>query len=366
MKWKFEIPSPKKEVHLNIKTGLLQKEALQIVAELNRPIALISDSNVASLHAESFRRSLKQKGVACDLFTFPAGEKSKSQAVATQLQQELIRAGLGRDAAVLGMGGGVVTDLAGFVASTYCRGIPLILIPTTLLASVDAAIGGKTGINLPQSKNFIGTIYQPEAILIDPSVLETLPIEALRDGLVEMIKHGLIWDSKHFEWIEQHVEQLLNKEPSLLEKGIADSCQIKMSVVLRDEHENGIRRLLNFGHTIAHALETVSQYQISHGSAVAIGSLVEGYLSDLGETDLLRMARMFYLIGIPIEKSLQTISIEEVERVMSHDKKAVNSRPRFVTLEKMGKASFHQGDYCTFLDQQKIKKALEWMTHDMR
>ncbi|MFQ5728972.1 MAG: 3-dehydroquinate synthase [Waddliaceae bacterium] len=365
MKWNYEIPSPKKEVLLTIERGLLHVEAPNILAALDRPLAVISDEKVAQLHAEPLCRRLRQAGVACELLAFPQGENSKSHETLKKLQEQLLEKGYGRDASIVAIGGGVVTDLAGFLASTYCRGIPVTLIPTSLLGMVDAAIGGKTGINMPKSKNFIGTIYQPEAILIDPEVLETQPENSFRDGLVEMIKHGLIWDVNHFDWIENHIEKLLKKEPDVLEKGIADSCQIKLSIVLQDTLEGGMRRLLNFGHTIGHALESVSQYEMSHGTTVAIGCLVEGFLSDLSKQDLHRIGSLFQRIGIPVD-CLRNISIEKVIHATCHDKKAINSVPRFVTLREMGRSHSHDGEYCAFMEKTKITKALEWMIHDLR
>ncbi|NGX43019.1 MAG: 3-dehydroquinate synthase [Chlamydiae bacterium] len=360
MKINYEILSRRDKVQLTIEPEILDSE----IVDNSRPLAIISDENVAKLHAKPLCQKWKKGGISCQLFTVPAGENSKSSETMTSLQLQLLQAGYGRDCVIIGIGGGVVTDLAGFVASTYCRGVPLILIPTTLLAMVDAALGGKTGINLPQSKNFVGTIYQPESIWIDPNVLETQPLDSFRDGLVEMIKHGLIWDANIFSWIEQNVERLLKKEPSTLKKGIIDSCKIKLSIALRDTMETGLRRLLNFGHTIGHAIETVSNYEVSHGTAVAIGCLVEGHLSHLAQSDLDRIAKLFHRIGISLEAA-QKIPAEKITQAMCYDKKGIHSVPRFVTLEAIGKAHSHKGDYCTFINENEISKALEWMHHDL-
>ena len=290
MEIELEISQPKKFVSIKIEAGLISKALLNIDA----PIAIISDENVSTLYAEPLIKKLSNKA---DLFTFPPGEKSKSYQTAFDIHQKLLKANFGRDSVIIAIGGGVVCDLAAFVASTYARGVKLILIPTSLLAMVDAAIGGKTAVNLPNCKNYVGTFYQPESIIIDPELLLTQPDDSYRLGLVEMVKHGLIYDSNHFDWIVENIEKLLSKDLFTLTKGIRDSCKIKLEIVQKDPHEQGIRSLLNFGHTIGHAIEAESDFEISHGKAVAFGILVEAHLSNLAESEILRLYALFNKIG---------------------------------------------------------------------
>ena len=234
-------------------------------------VAVISDETVAGLYAEQVCRSLQKNGRKTSLFTFPSGELSKTRATKERLEDRLLSEGFGSDTCVAAIGGGVVTDLAGFTAATYCRGVPIVMIPTTLLAMVDASLGGKNGVNTPRGKNLIGTIYQPKAVLIDPSVLGTLPPSELKNGIAEMIKHGIIADESYVSFLESHVSQLLALEAQTLAHGIAVSCRIKNQLI-----EEGRRPLLNFGHTVAHALERLSGYTLAHGQAVAIGMVAEG------------------------------------------------------------------------------------------
>lgn len=305
------------------------------LSTLDRRIAVISDTTVGPLHANSFS----------ELFIFPAGESYKTRETKAALEDQLLEAGYGRDTVIVGIGGGVVTDMAGFIAATYCRGVPLVLVPTSLLAMVDAGIGGKTGVNVGPYKNYIGAIYPAMSTFIDPTVLATQPPASYRDGLVEMIKHGLVWDSTHFSWIERHIQALLAKEPTLLEKAIRDSCAVKREVVQKDSHEKGLRRILNFGHTIGHAVETASNYGVSHGTAVAYGCLVEAKMSGLPKEEIARIEALFRTIGIPLEQA-EAYPLDQLWEIMQHDKKAKGGKPRFVTLKTIGQVESHDGEYC--------------------
>lgn len=365
MEINYEIYTTPQEVKLHIERGILGLRGIERLQGLSNRIAIITDDEVGPFHAIPLCQKLEKRGVFCKLFSFSPGERNKSRSVKEKLEDQLQETGFGRDSALIAVGGGVVTDLGGFIASTYCRGIPFVLIPTSLLAMVDACIGGKTGVNMPKNKNFIGTICQPREILIDTNVLETQPMETYRDGLVEMIKHGLIWDAKIFEWMEENVDKIIRKEQETLEKGVIDSCRVKLEVVLEDALESGMRRLLNFGHTIGHALESLSNYQISHGTSVAIGCMVEGYLSDLTMTDLKRMGALFERAGIIIDKKCINFSSGEIYDMMISDKKALSGIPRFVTLKRIGEADSHQGSYCTSFKKEEIIQALEWMQNDM-
>jgi len=242
------------------------------------------------------------------------------------------------------------------------------MIPTSLLGMVDASIGGKTAVNLTYGKNLIGTIYQPKKVIIDSSVLKTLPLRELKNGLTEMIKHAIILDASYFSYLEKHVEDLLHLEQDKMNQAIYTSCQIKKTIVESDEKELGLRRILNFGHTIGHALEKVSHYQIAHGEAVAIGILVEsylsfltGYLSKKALDSILTLVHQFnFPFKLPCEVNNQSIIT-----AMQMDKKATRSQARFVMINEIGSTLDFDGNYCTTLDLEPINKALNWMFHDL-
>ena len=242
---------------------------------------LVTDATVGALYAERVQRSFGEATV--DVLTIPPGEAEKTRDTWASLSDRLLALGVGRDGAVLALGGGVVGDLAGFVAATFMRGIPVVQLPTTLLAMIDAAIGGKTGVDTPAGKNLVGAFHRPAVVIEDPAVLRTLPAAQLRAGLAEAIKHGVVADARYFE-------ETLTALPGVLAPGGTDgaamevlvrrSVEIKQAVVARDERESGLRRILNFGHTIGHAVETLSGYSLLHGEAVAIGMALEAELAE--------------------------------------------------------------------------------------
>jgi 3-dehydroquinate synthase len=271
--------------------------------------------------------------------TFPSGETSKTRETKGALENRLLDGGFGRDTCIVAIGGGVVTDLAGYVAATYCRGVPVIMVPTTLMAMVDASIGGKNGVNVSQGKNLIGTIYQPRKVLIDPSALHTLPFSELRNGLAEMIKHGVIADKSYFEFLEGHVSQLLSLESPILESAILMGCSIKKGIVEDDERERDQRHLLNFGHTIGHALECVSGYSLAHGEAVALGMVAEGqigvHLGVFPEHAYRRMCTLIQACGLPVRTAMP-FSANDAWNAMVLDKKSLHGLPRIVLLSDIG------------------------------
>lgn len=349
---------------IEIQNGLLKdKSTLPVlVKSLGSKVAIITDDSVASLYGDKLLNSLTENGLETYLFSFPAGEQSKSRQTKDSIEDRMFAKKLGRDTCVIAIGGGVSTDLGGYVAATYCRGVPLIMIPTSLLGMVDASIGGKTGINVPHGKNLLGCIYQPQKILIDPDTLQSLPVKELRNGVVEMIKHGLIVDKKYFELLENHSEQLQILDSEVLVKTIYGSCQIKNSIVEQDEHENGKRRLLNFGHTVGHALEKLSNYLLPHGEAVALGMLVESRIAlRLGyfqQTAVDRIHAILKKYSIPTRIS-KNHSIQSILDAMILDKKSSKGFPRFVILNGIGSALSFDGAYCTPVDENILKNALE-------
>ncbi len=248
--------------------------------ELGRRLGLVTHPALAESYAPAVMSSLREAGHEVSLVTVPPGEESKSLDQATRLCRELVRAGLDRGSAVLALGGGVIGDLAGFVAATLFRGIAFVNLPTTLLAQVDSSVGGKTGVNLPEGKNLVGTFYQPRLVLADVLTLRTLPVREFRSGLAEVIKHAMISDRELFRTLEEDADRILERDSSTLQAIIGRNCAIKAKVVEADEREAGMRAVLNFGHTVGHAVEAASGYgTVTHGEAVAYGMLVATKLS---------------------------------------------------------------------------------------
>lgn len=301
-------------------------------------IVIITDDNVNKLYGEKIKNLLTQTGLPVYLLSFPAGENYKTRETKAALEDEMLAQGCMRDTCIIALGGGIVTDVAGFVAATYCRGIPVIYIPTTLLAMVDASIGGKTGINTTNGKNLIGTFTQPIRVYIDVDFLQTLPKEEFNNGLAELIKHAIIADKKLFEELKANPLSILNKKD--LQDMIYKSCDIKRKIVEQDPEEKNIRKLLNFGHTVGHALEAASDYQIRHGEAVALGMIIESKIS--AELGLLKpeisdqIAKMLCIYELPLTFS-KTIKSEELMTYFKLDKKNINNEIYCVLLEDIGK-----------------------------
>ncbi len=343
-----------------IEFGSLNRQ-VSFLKGLASKFAIITDDRVKELYGDTFKGS----GLDIEVFSFPGGELYKTRETKAELEDQLLERGFGRDSCVIALGGGVVCDVGGFLAATYCRGVPLVMMPTTLLAMVDASIGGKTGVNVPQGKNLIGAIYQPKKVIIDTSVLKTLPQKELSCGIVEMIKHGLIADAGFFEYLEENYAQIL--ELNLLEKAIEESCRIKKEIVEKDEKEMGLRRLLNFGHTIGHALEKLTHYHLSHGEAVAVGLLVESYISyELGFLEhevVSRIKKILVHYQLPLQFSYR-FSSDAIIEAMRTDKKSLKGTPRFALIKGVGEPMSFEGCYCTPVEEPVIKKAIEWMNDD--
>jgi 3-dehydroquinate synthase len=243
----------------------------------SRRVVLIADEQVYHLLESHRVGSLNWTG---DVLTFPAGEQSKTRESWARLTDAMVQRRYGRDSGIVALGGGVTGDLAGFVAATYMRGVPHLQVPTTLLAMVDASVGGKTAVNTPAGKNLVGAFFPPVAVVADPVVLRTLPDSAFRGGLAEAVKHGLIADREYFEWMETQVDRLLARDVSILTHLVRRSVEIKAEVVSADEREAGRRAILNAGHTVAHGLEQLSGYSLPHGDAVALGLIAECALAE--------------------------------------------------------------------------------------
>jgi 3-dehydroquinate synthase len=307
--------------------------------------AIITDRNVAKHYAKGALESLADAGFNPVLVTIPAGEKAKALKIVEKCYDQLAAHRLERKSFVLALGGGVVGDLAGFVAATYLRGIPFVQAPTTLLAQVDSSVGGKVGVNLPAGKNLVGAFYQPRHVLCDLATLDTLPDREFRAGLAEVIKYGIIYDAELFARLERKMERILKREPKLLADIVARCCEIKAEVVGQDETESGLRAILNFGHTIGHALEAISRYgKYLHGEAISIGQLAAAMLSakvrGLRQEDVERIRKLFKRAGLPGKVRLTTVQKKQLFDAMRLDKKVSAGEIKFVLAREIGKIDF--------------------------
>ena len=302
---------------------------------------IITDSNIKEIYGKDLLNNIKNNNLQTTLISFEAGEQSKNINTVKEILSEMLKNNFDRDSLILALGGGVVGDIAGFVASVYKRGIRYIQIPTSLIAQVDSSIGGKTGINTRYGKNLLGTFYQPEKVIIDTSTLKTLPKQEFINGLSEVIKHALIKDKDFFNFLEKNINTILSLNNGALEHIIKRSCEIKKEIIEKDEKEKHCRKMLNLGHTIGHSLESASSYKLPHGSAVSIGLLAEAKIS--GELGLLKQAEIKQIKSLLETCRLPTtipefINLKLIIKNTSYDKKAVKGEPYYVLLEKIGKA----------------------------
>jgi 3-dehydroquinate synthase len=323
-----------------------------------RRVAMIADAAVHRLYRDGRLGPVTWQG---DALTFAPGEASKTRDEWARLTDELLRRGYGRDSGVVALGGGVAGDLAGFVAATYMRGVPYIQTPTTLLAMLDASVGGKTGVDTPDGKNLIGAFHPPAAVVADPAALATLPERDFRGGLAEAVKHGLIADSAYFGWIEREAEALLRRDPAALERLVRRSVEIKAEVVSDDEREGGRRAILNAGHTVAHALERASAYRLPHGEAVALGLVAEAALAEeLGVATpgvRARVAMLLTRLGLPVRLALP-LAPEAIVSAMASDKKNRAGTIRFALPSAVGAMVTGPG-WTTAAGEEGIRKALD-------
>ncbi len=308
--------------------------------KLAKRFAVISDSHVAELYGETLMHSLAEANIDAELITFPRGEENKNLATIAALASQLAQRGFDRKDALIALGGGVTGDITGFLASIYMRGIPFVQIPTTLLAQVDSSVGGKTGVDIPEGKNLVGIFYQPAVVYIDPAVLETLPKEELKGGLAEVIKYGVIADADFFNFIEQHRTEITALKEDVIIRMIARCCELKAEVVEQDELEGGLRRILNFGHTVGHAVEAASGFKLIHGLSVAIGMWAAAQLAVLGgllsNEMALRIRNLLqaYEMEIDIPAKMDRL---EIKKYLKTDKKTVGGRVFFVLPTEIGK-----------------------------
>jgi 3-dehydroquinate synthase len=304
-----------------------------------RRTALVSDADVYRLFGKRVTASLEGAGFTVTSVAVPRGEAAKTVRVAETCWDALLDAGLDRGSTVLALGGGAVGDVAGFVAATYMRGVSLVQLPTTLLAQVDASIGGKTAIDHPRAKNLIGAFHQPRLVITDPTAAQTLPDREFRSGLAEMVKHGVVLEGDYFAALERDAEALLARDLVALETAISGSCRLKADVIARDEREAELRAVLNYGHTIGHALEAATGFtRWTHGEAVALGMTAEAWLArrlGMASPELVaRQERLLITLGLPVR--MPPLDVESVLKAIGHDKKARDGRVPFVLPPALG------------------------------
>jgi len=296
---------------------------------------IVSNETVAPLYLKRLLPNLADKNVST--VELPDGESYKTVATLQKILDALVESGANRDTTVVALGGGVVGDIAGFAAACYLRGVSFVQVPTTLLAQVDSSVGGKTGVNHPGGKNFIGAFHQPQVVMIDTDSLQTLPPRELQAGLAEVIKYGAICDLEFLGWLEDNMLALLGKDPDALAHAIRRSCELKAEVVAEDERESGRRAILNFGHTFGHAIEHSLGYgEWLHGEAVAAGMIMAARLSGLGDAEIARLIAVTAAAGLPVEPP--PIPVENWLQAMGMDKKVQQKKLRFVLLNALGDA----------------------------
>ncbi len=350
----FRVETPQRCYSVTVERGVIGHVAQSIPAKSGK-VFVISTEDVWRHQGQALARSLE--GAPYDVLYLPGGEDRKRLAPAEEVAEQMLRRGGDRSSLVIAFGGGIVTDMGGFIAAIFMRGIPVIQVPTTLLAQVDASIGGKTGVNLASGKNLIGSFHQPLAVLIDPAALDTLPEREYRAGLYEIIKAGIIRDAELFAFLAERSAEVLGREPSAVDRIIADSVRMKCEVVSGDERENDLRRILNFGHTFGHALEAETEYtRFLHGEAVAWGMRAAVYLAEstgyVSAEDSVEMLGAIQLYGpIPPLDGIRAGNL--VERLV-HDKKTIQGNVHFVLPVRIGEVKVVSG-----IDGKLVRNAIE-------
>jgi 3-dehydroquinate synthase len=350
---------PGKKYPIWIGYGLLMQQNYWQPYLANKQVFILTHAEIADLYLTPLLKLCREIGVLqVQHFFIPSGDQHKSLESAQAVWSSLLEHHYHRDTVVIALGGGMVGDLAGFCAACYMRGVDVIQCPTTLLAQIDAAIGGKTAVNHPHGKNMIGAFHQPHAVMIDLATLTSLNQREYVAGLAEMIKYGIAMDADFFAWLETNWSSILSKEPTVLTEAVSWSCRIKAHIVSRDEKEQGLRIVLNFGHTTAHAIESLLNYEkILHGEAVALGMLVAAQLSiqqkTLDPSVLVRLRALLQAAGLPT-KLPQNMSKVEILSKMKHDKKHVQQQLQWVLLSSLGESRISQE-----VSPQEIEYALQ-------
>ena len=330
---------------IEIQAGLIASgQAAEQIAKIagGHRVCLVTHPKLQAAYCAPIESGLRERGIAPHTAQIPAGERYKTLKTIARLYDAFLEAKLDRKSLAVAIGGGVLGDMAGFAAATYLRGIDFVQVPTTLLAQVDSSVGGKTGVDLPQGKNLVGAFHQPRRVLIDSDTLDTLPARELVSGMAEIVKYGIIYDTNLFERLEKEMPILLRRDKNALAAVIARSCEIKAAVVSQDETEQGLRAILNFGHTVGHALEAATAYRTyKHGEAIAIGMAIESRLGEManltepGTTD--RLISVLQSAGLPTRWPA-AISADQILQAAQTDKKTVGGRLHFALPRRIGEA----------------------------
>ncbi len=358
------------EYQARIGTGQLKQipNLLKKLSPVSRYV-IITDSTIKDIFGAQLVKELKKADIKADIITFPAGEKNKTEETHSKLTHKMLQKKCGRDTMIIALGGGVVGDTAGYVAATYMRGIPYVNIPTSFLAMVDSSIGGKVGVDTPYGKNLIGAFWHPEAVIIDIDCIKKLPQTQLVNGLMESIKIFLTYDKGMFEMVENNWKKVVKKDLGLLQKIIARSIELKIGVVTRDEHEANERMVVNWGHTIGHAIEHLSNFSFGHGYCVGYGILVESKIAELmgilSTEDFEKVCEAMNQFGITkkaLKDILKKFSTQAIIKQTLIDKKARNGKVKYVLLEKIGSVKTTKGMFGHEVDKSTVAKALTYFT----
>lgn len=349
------------EIGFNLEDKLVKDLKSGLVGNIKK-FALVTDSNVKELYGGKIYEKLKEAGYNADLFVFEAGEKNKTRKTKEEIEDAMLEKGYRRDCCIIAIGGGVVTDLAGFVAGTFGRGVPFINYATTLLSAADASVGGKTAVDTPLATNLIGLFNQPKKVYLDIKAWNTLPKRQICSGLAETIKHACISDKNFFEYIEKNIEEILALKTEVCEHIAEENCKIKYKVVMKDERESGLREILNLGHTVGRAIETVSEYKLLHGEALSIGLVAEVKLAyKLGYVTAEERDKVINLLekaNLPITIP-EYIDREKLVKKLYTDKKVRDGKLRFVLQKGIGNVvEFENGQFATPISEEVAKEII--------
>ncbi len=349
------------EIGFDLEDKLVKDLKSGLVGNIKK-FALVTDSNVEELYAEKIYEKIKEAGYNADLFVFEAGEKNKTRKTKEEIEDAMLEKGYRRDCCIIAIGGGVVTDLVGFVAGTFGRGVPFINYATTLLSAADASVGGKTAVDTPLATNLIGLFNQPKKVYLDIKAWNTLPKRQICSGLAETIKHACISDKNFFEYIEKNIEEILALKTEVCEHIAEENCKIKYKVVMKDERESGLREILNLGHTVGRAIETVSEYKLLHGEALSIGLVAEVKLAyKLGYVTAEERDKVINLLekaNLPITIP-EYIDREKLVKKLYTDKKVRDGKLRFVLQKGIGNVvEFENGQFATPISEEVAKEII--------
>ena len=349
------------EIGFDLEDKLVKDLKSGLVGNIKK-FALVTDSNVKELYGEKIYEKIKEAGYNADLFVFEAGEKSKTRKTKEEIEDAMLEKGYRRDCCIIAIGGGVVTDLSGFVAGTFGRGVPFINYATTLLSAADASVGGKTAVDTPLATNLIGLFNQPKKVYLDIKAWSTLPKREICSGLAETIKHACISDKDFFEYIEKNIEEILALKTEVCEHIAEENCKIKYKVVMKDERESGLREILNLGHTVGRAIETVSEYKLLHGEALSIGLVAEVKLAyKLGYVTAEERDRVINLLekaNLPIAIP-EYIDRDKLVKMLYTDIKVRDGKLRFVLQKGIGNVvEFENGQFATPISEEVAREII--------